>query len=491
MFGRVAGLLFGVDDSGAIAFGIVHVICMVALLAGLFLIARGATKSGALAVFVLVTGWLTVNGEHSVAGSYIWSCYLQPSLIGSAGWMIALGMYVQRRPLATGIALAIGGIFHANFLILGIGMFALAELVTEREQRVRRLALLLAPQLVALAVLAPEILAHSSGSDPDRALWILVQFHAPFHYKPSWILRTLPSLVRWVALAIVVAPVAVEFGHGVAVRRLVWWAAIAAALCTVGTAVMLIPAFLPLTRLYVWRLAPFAIMGAQVVIVIAAAATIADFGAWRRQRLWRALVAVALVGWIFVTTPFMTAAAAEWSVWLLLGAIVIARLLPPRWRTFVLPVVAVATLAAPLWYRRDSIANPQFVIASDGADADAVYAWARTTSSVDAVFVTPPDQFGFRLFARRAAYADFKSPPLTSDGLVEWHERLCRMTGAGPNEKIPAHRKRWVESTGDELLARSKELGADYLMLDRSPTHDRISAQPIFSNAAFAVFALR
>ena len=38
---------------------------------------------------------------------------------------------------------------------------------------------------------------------------------------------------------------------------------------------MMIPALMPLTRLFVWRLAPFAIVGAQVVIAIAVAAAIA------------------------------------------------------------------------------------------------------------------------------------------------------------------------------------------------------------------------
>ncbi|NVB84739.1 MAG: hypothetical protein HOV81_40590, partial [Kofleriaceae bacterium] len=332
---------------------------------------------------------------------------------------------------------------------------------------------------------------HTSSSDPDRALWVLVQFHAPVHYKPSWIVRTLPSLVRWIALAIVVAPVALEFGERAAVRRLVWWSAIAAALCALGAVVMMAPPLLPLTRLYVWRLAPFAIVAAQIVIAIAVGATVANPRCWQQQPIWRPVAAVVLVVWIAARNPFQLPAPADWSVWLTLAAIALAWVVTPRWRSVVLATAAVATLAAPLWYRRAELIDPQTGITTDGNDADALYAWARTSSPVDAVFLAPPDLYRFRLVARRAVYADFKSPPLAPDGLIEWHARLCQMNGALPTEKVPTHRKRWQDSTGDELFARAKQLGTDFLVLDRSATHDRIAAQPVYSNAAFAVFAVR
>ena len=491
LFGMLAALLFRVDDSGAIAFGIVHVILMVTLLCGLFLVVRAATERAALAIFVLIAGWISLNGLHSIAGSYLWSFYLQPSLIGSVGWIIALAMHLRGRPLATGIALAIGGVFHANFLILGFGMFALAELLAAPEQRMRRLALLLAPQLVALAVLAPEIFAHAGGTDPDRSVWVLVQFHAPAHYKPSWIARTLPSLLRWPLLAFVVAPVASELGEPAAVRRLVWWSAIAAAICTVGALIMMIPALLPLTRLYVWRLAPFSILTALVVIAIAAAATIVNIGCWRTQPVWRLVAAPELIVWICAQTPFVSRAVGDWSVWLLPLAIAVSAMVPMAWRKLLISITAAATLAAPLWYGRDAILHPVAAIASEGADTDNLYAWARTSSPIDSVFLTPPDLFRFRLVARRAIYADFKSPPLAEDPLVEWHARLCRMTGALPTEKVTAHREHWRDATGDELMARARLLGVDYLVLERTPTHDRIAAQPVYSNAAFAVFSVR
>jgi hypothetical protein len=490
VFGFFAGLLFEIDDSGATVFAITHVVLMVMLLCGMFLLVRGVTMRATLSIFWLVTGWLLVNGEHSIAGSYLWSGYLQPSLIGAVGWMIGLAMHVRGRPLAAGIALAIGGLFHVNFLLLGIGAFGLAELIADGDHRLKRLALLLAPQLVALAILAPEILAHSKSSDPAQALWVLVQFHAPLHYKPSWIARTLPSLVRWLALAVAVAPIACTFGERPAVRRLVWWTVVTATICTAGTLIIMIPGLLPLTRLYIWRLAPFTIVAAQLVIAIAIAAVVADHRSWHAIPIWRRVAAIALCAWIAASTPFMTAADADWILWIAIGAVVISFAVPQRWRTLLFSLAAIGSLAVPLWYRRDVILHPSVQIDSEGPETDGLYEWARTTTPTDAVFLVPPDLMRFRLVARRAIYVDFKSPPLEPDGLIEWHHRLRQITGEGPTDKLPAHRTAWIQATGDELLRRAKELGLDFLVLDRSSVHDRIAIQPIFQNQAYAVFAV-
>jgi hypothetical protein len=490
VFSIVGSLMFRIDETGATAFGIAHFILMVTLVCGVFLVVRGSTERAVLPIFVLVAGWLAVNGVRSVAGSYVWSCYLQPSLIGSVGWVIGLALHVRGRPLATGIALAVGGLFHANFLLLGIGAFGLAELVADGDGRARRVALLLAPQLVALAVLAPELFGHASGHDPDRALELLIQFHAPTHYKPVRIVRTLPSLLRWIALAIVVAPVALELGQRAAVRRLVWWTAITAGICAIGTVVMMIPAIMPLTRLFVWRLAPFAVAAAQLVIAIAVAATIADPKCWQAQPIWRRVAAAVLLVWIATHAPFMPPGEANWVLWVTLAAIAIAWVTPARWRSIALTAAAAVTLAAPLWYRRVELLHPSVGVYYEGLNDEGLYTWARTSTPVDAVFLTPPDLYRFRLIARRAVYADFKSPPLAPDALIEWHARLCRMNGALPTDKKDAHRQHWLDATGDELLARSRELGVDYLVVDRTPTHDQIAARPVYSNDVFAVFAV-
>ncbi len=485
LFGLLAGALYTLDDNGAVVFAIAHVVLMVATIGGVFLIARTALNRAALPVFLLVVGWIAVNGEHSIAGSYLWSSYLQPSLIGTASWIVALSLHLRGRQLATGCCLALGGLFHVNFLILGIGTFGLAEICAPEPRRLRRVLLLLAPQALALALVAPELVANAHNSDPSRSLWVLVQFHAPLHYKPSWIFRTLPSMLRWIALAFVVSPVAVEFGIADHMRRLLRWLLISALLCAGGTVFMMAPVFLPLTRLYVWRLAPFAIMAAQVVIAGAAAAAILDPSTWRKLPMWRAVTATILFVWISLRAPFMADVQGDWLLLISIGALVLSVL--TRRRHLLLAIAGVATLAVPLWNRRTVIVSPSIAIASDGPETDALYSWARTTRT-DATFMVPPDLGRFRLVARRACYADFKSPPLEPDALVAWDERLVRMTGSSPDDKVPTLRSNWESASGEDLLRRAGELGNDYLVLDRNARHDDISEQPIFENQLFAVF---
>jgi hypothetical protein len=478
-FSISASWLFRVDDTGALGCAIAHVALMTALLAGVFATVTGVTKRSAFAVFAIVGAWLTINGDRSVAGSYLWSGYLQPSLLATVGWVVALAAYVRGRAGVTGVALAAGGLFHANFLVLGIGMFALAELVATGGRPARRLIWLLVPQLVVLAVLAPDLWTSSRGADPDLALWILERFHAPGHYDPYAVAHTLVYLVRWVLLALVVAPLAESEAAG----RLVSWCWIAAAICVVAVPVLMVPALAGLTRLYVWRLAPFAQLAAMIVIAIAVIATIEDPTRWREQPRSRRYAAVALAGWVVGSAAYEVGAVGGWAPAACVGGIVLAIVVPnaSRW----LPMlVAVASLAIVLYPRWDAVAHPRIAVAAASFETDDLYEWARTTTPVDAVFLTPPSLSGFRLLARRAIVVDLKSPPLVPDELVEWYRRLCRVVDE-PDLRDAAETDRlWRAASKAVLLARAKELGADYLVLDRRAE----TTDTVYASSKFAVY---
>jgi hypothetical protein len=425
-----------------------------------------------------------INGDRSMAGSYLWSGYLQPSLIASVGWIFALAAFARGMPFVTGLALAIGGMFHANFLVLGIGMFTLAELVANGWSA-KRLGWLLVPQLVVLAVLGPELVRSAAGSDPDLALWVLVRFHAPGHYHPWSVAHTLPVLVRWVALAIVVAPVAVAYGCRGPVRRLVTWCWIAGAICAFAVPVLMIPQLAALTRLYVWRLAPFAQLAAMLVIAIAAVATIDDPARWQAQPLWRRWAAIALAVctvWLARSEP---AALGGWApVAVAVG--VVAAVVVPYLRSMLRVTVALAGLAIAIHGRWSTIAHPQLAVASAGFETDDLYHWARTSTPVDTRFLTPPTLGGFRLHARRAIVVDSKSPPLVPDEIIEWYRRLCRVTGTERLASVPEANRLWNESSEAQLLARAKELGAQYVVLDR-PHDDALLRRSVYANEHYVV----
>ncbi len=161
----------------------------------------------------------------------------------------------------------------------------------------------------------------------------------------------------------------------------------------------------------------------------------------------------------------------------------------PRVRALLPAAIAVASLGVVLGARASTIVHPQVAVASYGADTDALFAWARSSTPVDAQFMTPPDLPAFRLLARRAIIADFKSPPLLPDEIVEWYRRLGREVGDPAVRDVPQTARLWAESTGAQLLARARELDAQYLVLDRTAALANLPRAPVFANATYAVYA--
>ncbi len=490
VFGKLAALLFQIDDSGVYSVGIAHFVVMTAVVVALFVVIAAVTEHRALAVFAIIAGWLAIGGDRSIAGSYLWAGYLQPSLLATLGWIIAIAAYVRGRPLATGVALALGGLFHANFLLLGIGAFALAELVLERGQRrerVKRLIMLLAPQLVALALLAPDILASTHDSEPTLALWVLSRFHAPIHYDPFAISTELVGFARWPALALVVAPIAAAWARRDAIRRLNALAVIIATICIATCLIALVPPLERVTRLYVWRMAPFAALAAQIVVLCAAVATLEDPARWRALPRWRLGAAVALGGWIAWTETVQHLYPCGWVWWIALGAIGGALVVPVRWRAALPAIVAVSCLGVAIGESASVIVAPHFEESGD-PPAIELFAWVRGHTPVDAEFLVPPDAGTFRLLARRAIYVDFKSPPLVPDELVEWYRRLGRVVAFEHPVSIPDVRARWDKLSAAERLDRGRELGVQYVVMDRGAAHASLPIEPVFHNAGYAVY---
>jgi hypothetical protein len=489
MFTEAASWLYRWDDSGVTSTAIAHFVVMVLTIVAMYLVITALVPRYTIAIFAIVLGWLAIDGDRSLAGSYIWAGYLQPSSIATAGWIFALAAFLRRMPLATGIALALAGLVHANFLIIGVPLFATAELAMDRAKPLPRLAKLLVPQLVVAFVLAPDILAAADQSDPDLALWVLTRFHAPLHYLPRWIVHGIPGFARWPLLALAVAPVALA-GSGPAIRRLIAWYAIGTALCLGVLVLAMIPPLLPLTRLYVWRAAPFVELAAQIVVATAVASGIDDPARWRALPVWRRYAAVGLAGFTIAYTIIWPHTESSIPLIVVGAGVAVAFVVRASHRVAPIAVVAASVLIYPIHARWYAISESQIGVDTTGPDAEALYAWARDHTPVDAEFVVPLDLRSFRLLARRAVYVDLKSPPLRPDELVAWYRRICRLVGIENLKHIPQSLERWKEMTGEELIARAHELGATYVVIDRPTSQLGVSREPVYANDSYTVYQL-
>ena len=74
------------------------------------------------------------------------------------------------------------------------------------------------------------------------------------------------------------------------------------------------------------------------------------------------------------------------------------------------------------------------------------------------------------------------------DEIVEWYRRLCKVAGEPALHDVPQANRLWHESSRAELLARARELGADYLVLDRPHTEVDL-ATTVYANAQYMVVA--
>ena len=400
VFGWLAQWLFRIDGDGALAVLVAHVIVSVATYIAVHWFVRAVSPHWQTSVIVISLVAATRN--VSMAGSYLIAGYLQPSALATLGWIIAMAALVRGRYLLCGLALACAGALHANFLVLGVGLFALVALA--RRARWRDLALLLGPQLVVLACFAPQLYAAAGPS--DEALRILVDFHAPYHYSPRLFVRAVPIVLAWQ----VAAAIALYFA-GTMTRELraLWlFSLIACAITTTSALLMAYAGLESLTQLFWARIAPFGQLACEVLIVS-----------------------------------------------------VVIRHVHARTRIGV-TALALFALAFALWRspRGSGLTTTPYAYRSEIA----LTTWVREQTPIDALFLVPPGFGKFRLLARRAVVADIKSPPLRPDLLVAWYRRLCAASGASRARTKSELNELYARRTLVELTAIAHAFGAEYIV---------------------------
>jgi hypothetical protein len=427
--------------------------------------------------FVLVASFVTVTMGRALGGSYLLAGYLQPSAPATLGWIVAMAALVRGRYWTCGVALAVAGAMHVNFLVLGVGLFTLAALArrdVRREVRLVDLAGLLVPQLAVLAALLPGLIA-SAGPGHD-ALRILVHFHAPGHYLGRRLISWVPGLVGWQLAGFAALPPA-----GARSRELValWrFSLVSCAIAVAAAFVVHVPAFEWLTQAFWPRIAPFGQLACQVLIAAALVRQGSAPAPSVARRAWMAVaiaLALALNG-KFLHTPLPVTALA-------IAATVAVLAVPVRFAGRAYEALAALALAAALW------ASPRgsgltTVPAADPQEL-ALYRWVREATPIDALFVAPPSLSLFRLLGRRAIVADTKSPPLQPALMVRWYRRLCELVDRTDVETHEEVERLWDRLTPDQLERVARGFGADFIVVWAAA---RLPGAPVYANARFAVY---
>lgn len=464
-----------------------------AVASGLALFAILRRLGGGLPEFLLVLAspcLLTILGiGRAEYGGFIAPLFHHQGVsLCLVAWSFAL--LLGRRMVWAGIVLGLAA--YAQPVSALHGAFATGLAVLAMGGPWMRRGLILAGTAMATALpLAVVVLASRVVTDAPPAALSAAElvdkaylFRAPHHYVLDW-----PAIrLGWTWMAIGALSLAAIRHHPLA-RPM-------AGIMT-GFAVLLLTAtlghfvwqshFLPLYILDVTRTTS---LGFALASVLFAAAFRDHWHGDGSRSLWRHLC-------FWIAAGLMLELLAGYGT-VLSWSVAIAAILAMVFRRYAAPVVAFTAFFGLFLFAASAPqrAQPRTL----PADEAAFYSWIRKETPADALFVTPPSMDGFRLYARRGIYADFKmfsvAQPaqawLTRERLQQVarpdaHERALEgWDGIRQWDKAYAHH---TDCAG--IAALLDETQADYLVRPGSSPDCGQAVIRVFQNPAYAIYRPR
>lgn len=404
----------------------------------------GATLS--VAAYLLLLSILFITRTSSVGTSYLFDTILQPSTLGALGSVAGTLFFVEERWFASGVCLAVGGAFHANYLVLSYPIFGLAHLALGFKDLPRRVLLQFAPLLAITIVLSPVLLAASHTQASPEAQEILFRVRSPHHYNPARYERNFMPFAAWQMIGIGSGWLFHKTADG---RRL--GAVLAGLMLTIwiGTVLATFYDMPKVTQIFVWRFAPNADLLSQILLACALAHALAKPSITRHYPG----VAIGLIaGGLGIFGLFWRGkenAPIPNLMFTLLAAVLVlcvvdlaldllARFVPAqaplvrelkRVLIFCPLLLGAYELYQVAPYKLQQARGRSTLLKEDGGRNDDLYRWLREKSPKDAIYLTPPDLEGARFLGQRAIVVDWKAVPLIPTELLGWYERLCDVTG--------------------------------------------------------------
>jgi hypothetical protein len=469
------------------------------------LVKRVAGATLGVSAYLLLLSILFITRTSSVGTSYLFDQILQPSTLGALGSIAGTLFFVEERWLESGICLAVGGAFHANYLVLSYPIFGLAHLALGFKDLKQRLLSQFAPLVLVTVALSPLLLAASHTKASPEAQDILFRIRSPHHYNPARYERNFMPFAAWQMLGI---------GSGWFLHKTADGRRLGAILCGLmatiwsGTLLTTLYDFPKVNQIFVWRLAPNADLLSQILLSCALVHALAKPSITRLYpgaALGLMCAALGVFGVFFrgkenapipnLLLVFLAAVLLARGLDLALD--LAARFLPARAARFgqakALFAFAPLLLGAYEVYR---VAHDKLRQARDrstllkeerGATSD-LYRWLREKSPKDAVYLTPPDLEGARFLGQRAIVVDWKAVPLIPTELLGWYERLCDVTGRHVNGSGDLGGYNSLD--GERLALLSSKYHPDYLVLRRGGERRFTELPVIYQNGGYSVLKI-
>ncbi|MGH8509304.1 MAG: DUF6798 domain-containing protein [Gammaproteobacteria bacterium] len=458
-------------------------------------------RRDALVAILLLMCFVLLEKTRSVASSHILTSILEPSSVAASAVVIGLLLLLAERYLWSGVLVAIGGFFHTNFLLLDVVFFGLVHVALGRAQLARRLCLQLGPSIAVLLFEFPMLYAMVTDPLGEEARHIFQFIRSPHHYVPRNYLADFIPFAAWQLLAM--SCLDLKSSDARISSRLARVYAVFLALVMTAT-VLTTVIYLPfVSQLFFWRMAPFSVLLAQLVIVTRIAPyfsasaereTSEGFnGQWLLAAAGGGLMLIhhgskvqpTEVGLLQVNPTYVVIAVLTLFAYVLLMRAKTRRyvaMIPPALVPLGLVVVGLSFSAAPAYKASN-------VLRGLSAPKQELFQWAQSIAP-DAQFLIPPSFKSFRLHAARAVVVDWKSTPIKPAELIEWYRRLGRVSGDPKVRNLIEADAGYRRMDQSRLASLAREFEIDYAVFEQPFDARQLQAGVVFTNKRYLVLKL-
>ncbi len=507
VFEYFSALLLWLNRDGW-AFAITTMLLITVMGVLMYCLCRVLTRRLAFAAFLLLLALSFVVRLRSVGVSYIVDYILQPSTLGSVGFVAAMVAFIGKRWTLSGVMLAIGGLFHANYLVLGGLVFGLAQLTLGREKLVSRGIKQLLLPTIALLIFVPTIVKTAGGGDVKAARDILFHLRSPHHFSPSGYEQNFIPFIGWQLLGIGAGLGTILRGKDTPGRRLA--SLLAAMMLVIWTGTVGATYFKSsfAAQLFVQRIAPHLDLLLQAMWAVAAVELVV---APRRIKHY-SMVALGLVAaglgtllmfagnhriekmpdlLLLSVAAVAISQAFFWAGQLKFVAAKVSSETAKRWATHAAHALIVLLAFRAVWdSAREGYAQLKqrsTLIKGLNPNEVALYAWLREHTDKDAVILTPPRVEGMRLHSQRAIIVDWKAVPIVPSEILEWRRRLNDVSG----RTVRGFRDLGGYDSMDQrrLDQLNRKYHLAYVVTFRGRER-RLKARVVYRNAQFTVLKL-
>jgi len=441
-------------------------------------------------------------------------CFL-PSNVASVAMLGGITSWIGGRRIAAGIWLGIAGIFHVNYAVVVIGLWSAliawdavdqfpdsplrqmmpavlqGDRAPHRSRQMLRTTLtssllVLLPSLLNIGLALPDDLRRGGTMPMRDFVAVYVRFRHTHHFDPlHWPAILWISFLWPIPLAVWAA--ARESGELFRSAR--------TQACRIFALIfaLLVIAFLfagiwfinePLVQLCFWRFGIYI----KLMSCVGAAFIFCNRRLMRNSTLSRTISLIAMISVLAYAGFLLTDPTGRGPIWQLAdkrrAGIGLAIAL---WAIFAVELslkdgglfrritaIALPLIALIVWPHLGVGMTPE----PDDAQYRQVCLWARDPANtpIDAVFLVPPQETDFRLYAQRAIVVNFKHVPQLSGEIIQWERRLLDVLGVPDVSGFPHDYTKTLAAIGRlyegrpaaDLFAVAEKYGARYIVVDHS-----------------------